>query len=86
MILIFDLAGQKWRHHRHLIQPSFHLSILKGFIGTFCDSAQLLVEKLSTETDLSSVNIAAPINQCVLNILHGEDPASVLLVIKYLSY
>ncbi|XP_021932183.1 probable cytochrome P450 4aa1 isoform X2 [Zootermopsis nevadensis] len=63
-------SGEQWRHHRRLIQPSFHLSILEGFIETFYDSAQLLVAKLSTEADLSSINITAPINQCVLNILH----------------
>jgi cytochrome P450 len=84
--IIFVLAGPNWRHHRHLIQPNFHFSILEGFIGTFYDSAQLLVAKLSNEADLSSVNITAPINQCVLNILQGEEPACVLLVIKYLSY
>jgi cytochrome P450 family 4 len=68
----FFFPGQKWRQHRRLLQPIFHLSVLEGFIGTFHDSARLLVEKLNTETDLSSVNITAPINKCVLNILHGE--------------
>lgn len=62
--------GRKWRHHRRLIQPIFHHSILEGFIRTFHESAQHLVARLNSEADLSSINITIPVNQCVLNILH----------------
>jgi hypothetical protein len=78
----FRVEGQKWKGHRRLIQPSFHLSVLEGFIGTFYESARFLVANLSSEEDLRSINITAPVNQCVLNILHGEEPACVLLLTK----
>lgn len=73
-------SGRKWRHHRRLLQPSFHLSILEGFLGTFHECARHLVAKLEAETDLSAINVTGPVNHCVLNILHeavlGIPPAT----------
>ncbi|PNF26416.1 putative cytochrome P450 4aa1 [Cryptotermes secundus] len=63
-------SGRKWRHHRRLLQPSFHLSVLEGFLGTFHECARYLVTKLEADADLSAVNITGPVNRCVLNILH----------------
>jgi hypothetical protein len=56
-----------------LIQPIFHLNILEGFIRTFHENSQRLVARLNNEVDLSAINITIPVNQCVLNILHGEE-------------
>jgi hypothetical protein len=55
-----------------VIQPSFHLSVLEGFVSTFYNSAELMVEKIKARSDLSEINITSPINDCVFNILHGE--------------
>jgi hypothetical protein len=55
-----------------LLQPSFHLSILEGFLGTFHECARHLVAKLEAEMELSAINVTGPVNHCVLNILHGE--------------
>jgi hypothetical protein len=56
-----------------LIQPVFHLNILEGFIHTFHENSKRLVTRLNNESDLSAINITIPVNQCVLNILHGEE-------------
>lgn len=63
-------SGRRWRHHRRLLQPVFHLNILEGFVRTFHENSRRLVARLNNETDLSAINITIPVNQCVLNILH----------------
>lgn len=62
-------SGEKWSRHRKLLQPTFHLSILEKFVGTFSVSAQSLVEKLQNKDE---INITTFINDCVLDILNGE--------------
>jgi ABC-type sulfate transport system permease subunit len=56
-----------------MIQPIFRLNILEGFIHTFHENSQHLVARLNNEADMSAINITVPVNQCVLNILHGEE-------------
>ncbi|KAJ9594704.1 hypothetical protein L9F63_013978, partial [Diploptera punctata] len=56
-------SGEKWRYHRRLIQPSFHLGVLESFISTFYHSAQLMVDELNARADLSAVNITFPVNE-----------------------
>jgi cytochrome P450 family 4 len=62
-------SGEKWLSHRKYLQPTFHLSILEKFIGTFADSSQCLHEKLK---DKYEINITSFINDCVLGILNGK--------------
>lgn len=38
--------GQKWKAHRKLIAPTFHLNVLKGFIELFNANSRATVEKL----------------------------------------
>ena len=42
-------TGQKWRAHRKLIAPTFHLNVLKSFIDLFNKNSRETVEKLRTE-------------------------------------
>ncbi|CAG9762995.1 unnamed protein product [Ceutorhynchus assimilis] len=42
-------TGQKWRAHRKLIAPTFHLNVLKSFIDLFNKNSQETVEKLEKE-------------------------------------
>jgi len=44
-------TGQKWRAHRKLIAPTFHLNVLKSFIDLFNANARSAVEKLRKEGD-----------------------------------
>ncbi|KAF5302915.1 hypothetical protein FQA39_LY02095 [Lamprigera yunnana] len=39
-------TGQKWRAHRKLIAPTFHLNVLKGFIDIFNANSRATVNKL----------------------------------------
>nr|ACZ97413.1 cytochrome P450 CYP4G47 [Zygaena filipendulae] len=43
-------TGQKWRSHRKLIAPTFHLNVLKSFIDLFNANSRAVVEKLKKES------------------------------------
>uniref|UniRef100_A0A146LUW8 Cytochrome P450 4g15 n=1 Tax=Lygus hesperus TaxID=30085 RepID=A0A146LUW8_LYGHE len=42
-------TGEKWKLHRKLIAPSFHLNILKSFLGVFNKNSLDVVKKLEKE-------------------------------------
>lgn len=42
-------TGQKWRAHRKLIAPTFHLNVLKSFIDLFNANSRAVVEKMRRE-------------------------------------
>ncbi|XP_075973040.1 cytochrome P450 4g15 [Anticarsia gemmatalis] len=42
-------TGQKWRSHRKLIAPTFHLNVLKSFIDLFNANSRDVVQKLKKE-------------------------------------
>ncbi|KAF2897676.1 hypothetical protein ILUMI_08493 [Ignelater luminosus] len=42
-------SGQKWRAHRKLIAPTFHLNVLKSFIDLFNVNSKATVEKMRKE-------------------------------------
>uniref|UniRef100_A0A182PU94 Uncharacterized protein n=1 Tax=Anopheles epiroticus TaxID=199890 RepID=A0A182PU94_9DIPT len=42
-------TGHKWRQHRKLIAPTFHLNVLKGFIDLFNENSRLVVKKMQKE-------------------------------------
>lgn len=39
-------AGHKWRSHRKLIAPTFHLNVLKSFIELFNDNSRHVCKKM----------------------------------------
>ncbi|KAG5682569.1 hypothetical protein PVAND_011914 [Polypedilum vanderplanki] len=41
-------TGDKWRTHRKLIAPTFHMNILKSFVPTFNEKSKKVVEKLKS--------------------------------------
>ncbi|KAH9641905.1 hypothetical protein HF086_011655 [Spodoptera exigua] len=42
-------TGNKWRSHRKMIAPTFHINILKSFVGVFNQNSKHVVEKLRKE-------------------------------------
>lgn len=42
-------SGHKWRSHRKLIAPTFHLNVLKGFIDLFNENSRQIIKKLDSE-------------------------------------
>ncbi|GJQ68161.1 hypothetical protein Trydic_g16817 [Trypoxylus dichotomus] len=60
-------SGDKWRLHRKLVQPYFHINILELYTSTFWQSSSRQVEKLISNKD---ININGFVNDCVLDVLH----------------
>lgn len=48
-IMCTFLTGNKWRTHRKMIAPTFHINILKSFISVFNQNSKKVVEKLRSE-------------------------------------
>ncbi|KAJ2950504.1 hypothetical protein O0L34_g8748 [Tuta absoluta] len=44
-------SGEKWRSHRKMIAPTFHINILKSFIPIFNQNSKNVVDKMKTEMD-----------------------------------
>nr|CAD7408982.1 unnamed protein product [Timema poppensis] len=42
-------TGNKWRSHRKLIAPTFHLNVLKSFVDLFNTNSRAVVEKMRLE-------------------------------------
>ncbi|CAG9792110.1 unnamed protein product [Diatraea saccharalis] len=42
-------TGPKWRAHRKIIAPTFHINILKSFVGIFNKNSKDIVEKMRPE-------------------------------------
>nr|ARG41825.1 cytochrome P450 CYP4G100 [Bactrocera dorsalis] len=42
-------SGSHWRHHRKMIAPTFHQSILKSFVPTFVQHSKNVVERMAKE-------------------------------------
>ncbi|CAH1635309.1 unnamed protein product [Spodoptera littoralis] len=42
-------TGEKWRSHRKMIAPTFHINILKSFVGIFNQNGKNVVEKMRPE-------------------------------------
>ncbi|XP_022828928.1 cytochrome P450 4g15-like [Spodoptera litura] len=42
-------TGDKWRSHRKMIAPTFHINILKSFVGIFNQNGKNVVEKMRPE-------------------------------------
>jgi len=44
-----SIAGEKWKTHRKLIAPTFHLSVLKTFISLFNENSRATVNRMRKE-------------------------------------
>ncbi|KAG6450738.1 cytochrome P450 4g15 [Manduca sexta] len=42
-------SGEKWRSHRKMIAPTFHINILKSFVSVFNQNSKNVVEKMRSE-------------------------------------
>ncbi|KAL3284475.1 hypothetical protein HHI36_018636 [Cryptolaemus montrouzieri] len=59
--------GEKWRSHRKLIQPYFHINALENFVTVFAETSSELVKRLA---EVDEVKITEYINNWVLDTLH----------------
>ncbi|KAJ0179419.1 hypothetical protein K1T71_005131 [Dendrolimus kikuchii] len=60
-------TGQKWRSHRKLIAPTFHLNVLKSFINLFNANSKAVVDKLKKET--GTFDCHDYMSECTVEIL-----------------
>ncbi|KAG7305531.1 hypothetical protein JYU34_009609 [Plutella xylostella] len=60
-------TGQKWRSHRKLIAPTFHLNVLKSFIDLFNANSRAVVDKLKKET--ADFDCHDYMSECTVEIL-----------------
>ncbi|XP_072754855.1 cytochrome P450 4g15 [Anoplolepis gracilipes] len=61
-------TGPKWRAHRKLIAPTFHLNVLKSFIDLFNANSRAVVEKLHKEGN-NEFDIHDYMSECTVEIL-----------------
>lgn len=45
------LLGEKWRSHRKIIAPTFHLNVLRSFMERFNRNSKKTLERLAKEGD-----------------------------------
>ncbi|KAG5322825.1 C4G15 protein, partial [Pseudoatta argentina] len=61
-------TGSKWRAHRKLIAPTFHLNILKSFIDLFNANSRTVVERMRKEGD-KEFDCHDYMSECTVEIL-----------------
>lgn len=70
---LISMEVDKWQQHRKVLQPAFHLHMLKRFAGTFSEYADRLVDKL-LERNGEDMKLTTLINDAVFDILIGKAP------------
>lgn len=61
-------TGQKWRSHRKLIAPTFHLNVLKSFIDLFNSNSRAVVDKFKKEGQ-NTFDCHHYMSECTVEIL-----------------
>ncbi|KYM92870.1 Cytochrome P450 4g15 [Atta colombica] len=61
-------TGSKWRAHRKLIAPTFHLNVLKSFIDLFNANSRAVVERMRKEGD-KEFDCHDYMSECTVEIL-----------------
>lgn len=61
-------TGHKWRQHRKLIAPTFHLNVLKSFIDLFNENSRLVVDKMHKEAG-KTFDCHDYMSECTVEIL-----------------
>lgn len=67
--LLYSFIGEKWKLHRKLIQPYFHINILENFVPIFAETSRDLASKFENARD---ANVTTFINDWVLDTLHSK--------------
>ncbi|XP_062864386.1 cytochrome P450 4V2 [Trichomycterus rosablanca] len=62
-------TGEKWRHRRKLLTPTFHFSILTDFLEVMNEQAEILVEKLDKQAGRGPFDCFSHITLCALDII-----------------
>lgn len=69
---LLTTKGEKWKNHRKIIAPTFHLNVLKSFVPTFYKHSMGIVDKLQQHTG-SEFDIHEYMSQVTVDILLGKN-------------
>lgn len=70
--MIFNSGtGEKWRSHRKMIAPTFHINILKSFIKAFNQNSKNVVVKMKKEIG-KTFDVHDYMSEVTVDILLGE--------------
>lgn len=61
-------TGEKWRLHRKLIAPTFHINILKSFVSIFNENSQKVVQTLKEKSGIE-IDIHDYMSETTVDIL-----------------
>ncbi|XP_064225665.1 cytochrome P450 4V2 isoform X2 [Aotus nancymaae] len=62
-------TGNKWRSRRKMLTPTFHFTILEGFLDIMNEQANILVKKLEKHVNQEAFNCFFYITLCALDII-----------------
>lgn len=65
-------TGEKWRAHRKLIAPTFHLHVLKSFLDLFNQNSRAVVQKMKKHED-NMFDCHDYMSECTVEILLGNE-------------
>lgn len=64
--------GQKWHLRRKIITPTFHFSILQGFVDVFNRNTEIMIKQLDKVADQPNVDLCPYITCCTLDNVCGK--------------
>lgn len=70
-LIEYVFLGSKWRSHRKLIAPTFHLNVLKSFIELFNENSVNVVQKLRKEGS-KTFDVHDYMSEATVEILLGK--------------
>uniref|UniRef100_A0A2C9JRX5 Cytochrome P450 n=1 Tax=Biomphalaria glabrata TaxID=6526 RepID=A0A2C9JRX5_BIOGL len=62
-------TGEKWRHRRKMLTPTFHFNILHDFVYVFNQQTRVLLDKLKVKAKTGPFNMFQDITLCALDII-----------------
>lgn len=65
---VFTLNGQKWKHHRRLVSPSFNYNVVTSYLPVFNENCCYLVAGLAEKAGGETFNVRDVIVQTMLNL------------------
>ncbi|GFS43463.1 zinc finger BED domain-containing protein 5, partial [Trichonephila inaurata madagascariensis] len=69
---VVSSKGTKWKSRRKMMNPCFRYDILKDYIPTINQHAQILVERLKVEADKDFTKISRFLSHCSFDAICGK--------------
>lgn len=65
-------AGQKWHTMRKIITPTFHFSILQGFVGIFNKNTKIMLNLIKNQANKEDCDLTNFVTYCALDNVCGK--------------